>query len=357
MCLLDTNIAFYANFANMKKAIVLSAFVLLACFSAGAQMMPDSTVQVVAYWDKGDKVMYSVESSTKRIYKSGEEEVLLSSSENDYFEVVDQTDTSYILRLTMKDVVTSTVDDPLDAEFMSDMIGRVQLDYLTDECGDLKSFYNIYSESERVLEELPKWCDEFIKQKGHALKAKQKERLKALAGGLSSQFGDSDALYNNTVPTLTNMLFFHGLRLDTTRVYNVNTKIDAVFGHSFETEQSFWVDSAQSDTTFVVIRGHASLGNDTLMPYLEEAVMDGFRQSTADEDEYQESWDSWLQEAVDSHLQVTLDKYWLWVIHLPTGWPSQVGILTETKLVSDDEEINTVSDNQLVFKEFISENP
>ena len=49
----------------MKKVIVVSALAMLAAFSAGAQMMPDSTVQVIAYWDKGEKVMYKVENSTK----------------------------------------------------------------------------------------------------------------------------------------------------------------------------------------------------------------------------------------------------------------------------------------------------
>ena len=295
----------------MKKVIVVSALAMLAAFSAGAQMMPDSTVQVIAYWDKGEKVMYKVENSTKQIYKSGEEKVLSSSSEKDCFEVVDQTDTSYILRLTMKDVVTSSLDDPLD----------------------------------------PKWRDEFIKQKGHKLNSKQKERLKALTGGLATQIGDPDALYNNTVPTLTNMLFFHGLRLDTAKVYNVNTKIDNILNHSFDAEQSFWVDPAQSDTTFVVIKGVASLGNDTLMPYLEESVMGRLRESTADEDEFNQSWEQWLQEAVDTHLQVTFDKYWLWVIHLPSGWPTHVEIMTETKVTSDDEEIKTVSDYRLVFED------
>ena len=302
---------------------------MLAAFSAGAQMMPDSTVQVIAYWDKGEKVMYMVENSTKQIYKSGEEKVLSSSSEKDCFEVVDQTDTSYVLRLTMKDVVTSSLDDPLDSEFMSDMIGRLQLDFLTDECGDLKAFNNLYSE----------------------LNSKQKDRLKALTGGLATQIGDPDALYNNTVPTLKNMLFFHGLRLDTAKVYNVNTKIDNILNHSFDAEQSFWVDPAQSDTTFVVIKGVASLGNDTLMPYLEESVMGRLRESTADEDEFNQSWEQWLQEAVDTHLQVTFDKYWLWVIHLPSGWPTHVEIMTETKVTSDDEEIKTVSDYRLVFED------
>ena len=335
----------------MKKVIVVSALAMLAAFSAGAQMMPDSTVEVIAYWDKGEKVMYKVENSTKQIYKSGEEKVLSSSSEKDCFEVVDQTDTSYILRLTMKDVVTSSLDDPLDSEFMSDMIGRLQLDFLTDECGDLKAFNNLYSECERVTGALPKWRDEFIKQKGHKLNSKQKERLKALTGGLATQIGDPDALYNNTVPTLKNMLFFHGLRLDTAKVYNVNTKIDNILNHSFDAEQSFWVDPAQSDTTFVVIKGVASLGNDTLMPYLEESVMGRLRESTADEDEFNQSWEQWLQEAVDTHLQVTFDKYWLWVIHLPSGWPTHVEIMTETKVTSDDEEIKTVSDYRLVFED------
>ena len=73
------------------------------------------------------------------------------------------------------------------------------------------------------------------------------------------------------------------------------------------------------------------------------------------EDEFNQSWEQWLQEAVDTHLQVTFDKYWLWVIHLPSGWPTHVEIMTETKVTSDDEEIKTVSDYRLVFERLFQE--
>lgn len=39
----------------MKRGVLLSAVALVASVAAYAQMMPDSTVQIVAYWSKGDK--------------------------------------------------------------------------------------------------------------------------------------------------------------------------------------------------------------------------------------------------------------------------------------------------------------
>lgn len=38
------------------KRTVISLFAICASVFAGAQMMPDSTVQIVAYWSKGDKI-------------------------------------------------------------------------------------------------------------------------------------------------------------------------------------------------------------------------------------------------------------------------------------------------------------
>ena len=51
----------------MKRSILL-LFSFFACLiSASAQMMPDSTVQVIAYWEVGDKYNYQVEDSKYKV--------------------------------------------------------------------------------------------------------------------------------------------------------------------------------------------------------------------------------------------------------------------------------------------------
>lgn len=54
------------------KRTVISLFAICASVFAGAQMMPDSTVQIVAYWSKGDKISYDCASTQYVIEKSAE---------------------------------------------------------------------------------------------------------------------------------------------------------------------------------------------------------------------------------------------------------------------------------------------
>ena len=95
----------------MKK-LIAAAFAACLSLSALAQMMPDSTFQVVAYWSKGDKISYQCTDRTVKKTPDGQEEVQNSSSEVRTFEVIDQTDTTYTLRLTYSDVFSSQLSLP-----------------------------------------------------------------------------------------------------------------------------------------------------------------------------------------------------------------------------------------------------
>ena len=50
----------------MKRIITITA-ALLTALGAAAQMMPDSTVQIVSYWQVGDKYAYTCERSSKEV--------------------------------------------------------------------------------------------------------------------------------------------------------------------------------------------------------------------------------------------------------------------------------------------------
>ena len=64
----------------MKKIALLLLFVLTG-MSMRAQMMPDSTVQFVAYWNVGDKYQYSFESISKEVDAQGDTTIVKESLE------------------------------------------------------------------------------------------------------------------------------------------------------------------------------------------------------------------------------------------------------------------------------------
>ena len=83
----------------MKKFMTIFVSALLG-FAANAQMMPDSTVQFVAYWNVGDKYQYNFESIDKEVDANGDTTIVKQSYEVIEFEVVAKTDESYQIKMT-----------------------------------------------------------------------------------------------------------------------------------------------------------------------------------------------------------------------------------------------------------------
>ena len=81
------------------KQRMFAALMAFLPFLASAQMMPDSTVQVCAYWNKGDRAVYECKSTTVKIEQDGTETTSNAASETRIFEVIDETEKSYIINL------------------------------------------------------------------------------------------------------------------------------------------------------------------------------------------------------------------------------------------------------------------
>ena len=67
----------------MKKFMTIFVSALLG-FAANAQMMPDSTVQFVAYWNVGDKYQYNFESIDKEVDANGDTTIDDQSDDDHY---------------------------------------------------------------------------------------------------------------------------------------------------------------------------------------------------------------------------------------------------------------------------------
>ena len=103
---------------KMKRFLfaVLSAFLPFLAFG---QMMPDSTVQVCAYWQKGDRAVYECKSTTVTIDKDGNEKTTQASSETRIFDVIDETEHSYVLQTSYRDVFSSDMSLSVGADVLS----------------------------------------------------------------------------------------------------------------------------------------------------------------------------------------------------------------------------------------------
>ena len=129
----------------MKKLYALLPILaaLVVPGKASAQMMPDSTVQIIAYWEVGDQVDYT---SLKREYDidaEGNETQKSSSSETVHFEVVAATDTSYTLKVTYDDIFDiRTSEFSLTDEELASLPNPAYL-IRTDEFGTFQGIENM----------------------------------------------------------------------------------------------------------------------------------------------------------------------------------------------------------------------
>ena len=103
----------------MKKLFLSFALALLS-LSALAQLMPDGTVQIVAYWKLGNVAPYQFKTRTESVSEKGDTTVTSSSSEVRIFEVIGQTDSTYTLQTTYKDGYYTDSSVGL----LSEMMGR-----------------------------------------------------------------------------------------------------------------------------------------------------------------------------------------------------------------------------------------
>ncbi len=104
----------------MRK-LLLTLSALLCAAALGAQMMPDSTVQVIAYWEVGDKMDYTLVEKVFDLDAEGAETLRTSASENIHFEVVAATDSTYTLQVRVDERSDQGPDAAL--EFVTSHLG------------------------------------------------------------------------------------------------------------------------------------------------------------------------------------------------------------------------------------------
>ena len=90
----------------------------LCCLTEGlsvlrAQIMPDSSVQICAYWTPGDKYAYEAREEKFKIDDQGDTTLVYRQSERRVFEILSQTKDRYKIRLTYGDYMTTDKEDQL----------------------------------------------------------------------------------------------------------------------------------------------------------------------------------------------------------------------------------------------------
>ena len=336
---------------KMKRFLfaVLSAFLPFLAFG---QMMPDSTVQVCAYWQKGDRAVYECKSTTVTIDKDGNEKTTQASSETRIFDVIDATEHSYVLQTSYKDVFNSNMSLGVGADVFGKVAEGIVIKTQTNEFGTVQGLVNVEELTEALKQTIPLSVDAALaRQDKKALKELGLTR-EGLIDTYTEQLCRPETITMACLDDVLPLLFYHGARLSLKDEYTVKQELHNPFPNTtgtIQVDMNFWVDEELSDSTSVVIRSYFQVDNEAMMPFLRESML-SMTTSVIPEgispEEVGKELDAGIAEA---HMQATMEQFSATEIDLATGWTTQWWNKRRVTITSDEGERQTVAEKEVII--------
>ena len=293
---------------------LLAALVVPGTLSA--QMMPDSTVQIVAYWEVGDKIDY-VRIEEQYEIKGEEETLTSSSSESFYIEVVAATDSTYTLEIDSRGGFSSSLlgFTEKEKESLSKLFSS-PLRIRTSQYGTFEEFEN----PDEFLESFKKIIPVITDLTWRKYTPEQQKGIDKKA--LENYFQET-LCSPYTITTLCQQyiapFFYHGARLDTTRTYSLQNTFNGLVGNASVTlETLFKVDSELTDDYSAVIRQETVANDDEILPLAKEYTLSLIQSFSEDSGLSREEFEKSLQE---HPFRMGFEEYTVVEIELETGWP------------------------------------
>lgn len=292
---------------------------LLVPGKAAAQMLPDSTVQFVAYWEVGDSADYTI---TEKKYAVGENEEETQTAFNTrtlHVEVIAATDSTYTLAITQDDPTgfeLGFVTKPEDQAALPKLTYTIE----TSEFGAFRGLdedADLYAKTRQSAPALAKAYYNNLSAESKAIFQTEQ----SFTDYIVSMFEDSGYLNQLCIKDVSDLLFYHGAKLDTSRTYSYSDNFLLSIGATVDMDVEFKVDSELTDEYSAVVR-RIKDGSENMYG----AVLDFLYTMQADEEDalsYDEFRKEYEKEMFKEAAEFRLEEYTTEEIHLDTGWPIQ----------------------------------
>ena len=293
----------------MKKLLLALAGCCMGtlCF---AQMMPDSTVQVCAYWDKGDVMVYDFKESRIQTV-DGVTIDNKSATEKHVFEITDITKNSYTVKFSFEDVINTPVLTGAANETAERITEHVWFETRTDELGTVQEITNEEATfadyramfpvmTDRVLS---KYTAQELQEEG----VTRDDLIRMFTSGLCTEAFLQKLCEKNVVP----LLRYHGARFEMNKEYTVRQDlVDVLNNGTVEVNWKFWIDASECSEEFVIIHSYAEADKEALTPVLRDIMLTA--DSTLSDEDVAD---------IIAGMDATLEDYSSIAIHLGSGWP------------------------------------
>ncbi|MBQ8070424.1 MAG: hypothetical protein IJ202_06210 [Bacteroidales bacterium] len=299
------------------RHLILIVAAMAAGISANAQIMPDSTAQIVAYWNKGDIQSYDYTHRRYTIGPDGDSTVVMSVSERKTLEVLSVDESGYTLRYSTSDIYSS---DPDLTMMMANAQGAGVISpvvFTTNDLGEVDKILdvdNLLREMERSAEDYSKYLWNNLPRS--ARKAFSKSDIKAL---LLSRFDSEEKLVSWFGDELGILLAFHGGRYTPDKEHTKDelypiqpSEGDPIYSHVKVVVPKEYLDDFSAVCIYdsyvddprlwsVLLRQASDSGNSLL-----SSVVETLKANTGEE---------------LSNLTMTYEEFISNEVHLESGWP------------------------------------
>ena len=261
------------------KHFLLSIVTILVCLPAYSQInLKDSTVQVVAYWAKGDKYNYSMNSSAYEVI--GNDTVLISKSMDMFtLEIIDSTDTGYLVQYKVLEENFHFKDGDVNdiVNQLSRATDNIPIILKTDQYGTFEGIANFEEYKKLVFEAVEMTRDAVFKimeskSEEANLNNEQEEEAKAqvdlMINNVFNMIKNENFVYKSIEPVLS-LLNFHGGKYELGMEYSSETVVQSPFeaGKTLDAKHVFNIHKIFPETSTVVFY------HDLI--YNEEQLMEG----------------------------------------------------------------------------------
>ena len=296
-------------FKRTLSLAVIALGTLLPSVSSHAQMPSDSLVQLVAYWELGDKFSYNT-STTKSQIVGKDTTVVEYETDITTYEVVAADDKMYRLRYTTSN---ESSNNPLYAP-VYDVIHKLTalspIEFETDELGSFQRMLPL--EWDKLTDAA---LEEFINgavEKNDTLK-EGKEMFSNMLRSLIQPSTFQMAYQSSIEETLK----YHGLQYKPGEEYSYQYESPNLFvpdGNTITMNCVYWIDEDDTDEDFLTIRSYQEADQDDFKETVKTMLKNVI--GSAGEDLPEEE----LEKAIAS-MDVSITTNGVARFHLGSGWP------------------------------------
>lgn len=227
----------------MKKILTFAFLITAVSHLFGQMNFQDSSVQVITYWDMGEKYTYAVEDKTLKFSETDTTENETITYEIDV-SVVDSTEKSYTVRWIYRDFHTTNTD-PIVQKITS-LTDSIVVDIVIDEMGAIEGVKN--------WEEVAVFMEDAIKEVKKELG--DVPQLNSIFDQMGAMYSTKLGVENTAIKDAHQMHNFHGgmFALNDTVTGNIKTPNLYYPEQPFDTEVSVIVEKMDAENNEYVIR-------------------------------------------------------------------------------------------------------